>query len=63
MRVCARETHSRGVLIANECVGIIHPKEKNLGVKLDLQKAYEQVSWDFLGFALARKTFGPKWRG
>ena len=31
-------------------------------VKLDFEKAYDNVCWDFLDFVLQKKNFGRKWR-
>ena len=49
------------VLIANECSRF---KASNLGVlcKLDLEKAYDHVNWDFLIYLLRRCGFSEKWR-
>ena len=53
-----------GVLIANEC---IHSrfKERKPGLicKLDLEKAYDRVDWEFLQYLLRRIGYGTKWRG
>ena len=51
------------VLIANECLDS-RPKASNPGVlcKLDLEKAYDHVNWDFLIYLLRRCGFSKKWR-
>ena len=52
-----------GVLVANEC---IHCRNlhKRLGLicKLDLEKAYNWVDWDFLDYLIGRMGFGNRWR-
>lgn len=52
------------VLIANELVED-YKKRKKEGVvfKLDFEKAYDHVDWNFLDYALERKGFGERWRG
>uniref|UniRef100_A0A2N9FU80 Reverse transcriptase domain-containing protein n=1 Tax=Fagus sylvatica TaxID=28930 RepID=A0A2N9FU80_FAGSY len=51
------------VLIANECLDS-RLKASNPGVlcKLDLEKAYDHVNWDFLIYLLRRCGFSEKWR-
>lgn len=48
--------------IVNECIedqrlvgrsGVIY--------KLDLEKAFDHVNWEFLDYILERMSFGPKW--
>jgi hypothetical protein len=38
-------------------------KSRELGVlcRLDIEKAYEHVNWDFLLYLLRRSGFGEKW--
>ena len=51
------------VLIANEIVDEKRRSGKE-GVifKLDFEKAYDHVSWDFLDHVLEKKEFSPRWR-
>jgi hypothetical protein len=51
------------VLIANECVDSqIRSRDPGLLCKLDLEKAYDHVNWDFLQYLLHRCGFGEKLR-
>jgi hypothetical protein len=51
------------VLIANECVDShIRSRDPGLLCKLDLEKAYDHVNWDFLLYLLQRCGLGEKWR-
>ena len=51
------------VLIANEVVEEYRAKKKEGVVfKIDFEKAYDHISWEFLDFVLERKGFGNKWR-
>ena len=51
------------ILIANEIVD----EKRRLGeegvvFKIDFEKAYNHVSWDFLDHLLEKKGFSPRWR-
>ena len=49
-------------LIANEAVdSILRNKETRLSYKLDIEKAYDHISWDFLLQILEMMGFGRKW--
>ena len=51
------------VLVANEIVEDYRKgNKKRLVFKIDFEKAYNNVSWDFLDFVLQKKNFGRKWR-
>ena len=50
------------VLISNEAVdSILRRKEKGILCKLDIEKAYDHISWDFLLQIMERMGFGSKW--
>ena len=50
------------VLIANEAVdSTLRGKEKGILCKLDIEKAYDHIRWDFLLQMLERMGFGSKW--
>ena len=50
------------VLIANEAVdSILRRKEKGILCKLDIEKAYDHIRWDFIQQTLERMGFGSKW--
>ncbi|KAL5540877.1 hypothetical protein UlMin_043269 [Ulmus minor] len=51
------------VLVATEAVED-YRKRKKRGVifKVDFEKAYDHVNWDFLDLVLEKKGFGVKWR-
>ena len=49
-------------LIANEIIdSMIKEKEKGILCKLDIEKAYDQISWNFLFTVLQQMGFGIKW--
>ncbi|XP_058733672.1 uncharacterized protein LOC131605316 [Vicia villosa] len=51
-----------GVLVANEVIDLA--RKDGLGCllfKVDFEKAYDNVSWDFLRFMLRKMGFGAKW--
>ena len=50
------------VLIANEAVdSILRGNEKGILCKLDIEKAYDHIRWDFLLQMLERMGLGSKW--
>ena len=50
------------VLIANEAVdSILRMNERGILCKLDIEKAYDHIRWDFLQQTLERMGFGSKW--
>jgi hypothetical protein len=51
------------VFIANECLDSrLRSGKSGLLCKLDLEKAYVRVNWDFLLYMLQRCGFGEKWK-
>ena len=50
-------------LIANECVDTcLKANSPSIICKLDIEKAYDHVSWNFLMTILERMRFPSKWR-
>ena len=51
-------------LIANEVIdSILKKKEKGVLRKLDIEKAYDQINWNFLTTVLFKMGFKEKWFG
>ena len=51
-----------GVLIANEVVEEAKRRKKPcLVFKVDYEKAYDSISWEFLTYMMRRLGFCPKW--
>jgi len=51
------------ILIANKCLdSMLRSGVPGLMCKLDLEKAYDHVNWDFLYYVLRQSGFGAKWR-
>ena len=51
------------ILVANEIVEDYRKKGKEgLVFKIDFEKAYDYVEWNFLDYTLEKKGFGPIWR-
>ena len=49
-------------LIANEVIdSILRRKEKGVLYKLDIEKAYDQINWNFIVMVLKKMGFGEKW--
>ncbi|KAJ9680532.1 hypothetical protein PVL29_019761 [Vitis rotundifolia] len=51
-------------LIANEVIdSLLKRKESGVLCKLDLEKAYDRINWDFLLSVMKKMGFGEKWAG
>ena len=51
------------ILVANEVVEDYRRSNKEgLVFKIDFEKAYDNVNWDFLDYVLQKKNFSSKWR-
>ncbi|RVW49272.1 hypothetical protein CK203_073203 [Vitis vinifera] len=51
-------------LIANEVIdSLLKRKESGVLCKLDLEKAYDRINWDFLLSVMQKMGFGEKWAG
>lgn len=52
-----------GILVVNELLDSrLKSKVPGFMLKLDFQKAFDTVSWDFLDSLLEKYGFGSKWR-
>ena len=51
-------------LIANEVIdSMLKKKEKGVLYKLDIEKAYDKINWNFLTVVLGKMGFKEKWMG
>ena len=51
-------------LIANEVIdSMLKKKEKGVLCKLDIEKAYDKINWNFLTAVLGKMGFKEKWLG
>ena len=49
-------------LIENEVIdSILRRKEKGVLYKLDIEKAYDQINWNFIVMVLKKMGFEEKW--
>ncbi|GLU18032.1 hypothetical protein SLE2022_343540 [Rubroshorea leprosula] len=52
-----------GVIIANEVIDEVKRKRKNCFIfKVDFEKAYDKVCWEFLDYMMMRLGFNETWR-
>ena len=53
-----------GVIVLHETIHELHRKKLDgIILKLDFEKAYDKVKWNFLQQAMRMKGFSPKWCG
>ncbi|GLU12167.1 hypothetical protein SLE2022_288680 [Rubroshorea leprosula] len=53
-----------GILVLNEIVDEIkRRKADNFILKVDFEKAYDCVNWNFLNYMMKKFGFGEIWRG
>jgi hypothetical protein len=51
-----------GVVMLHETIHELHRKKMNeIIIKLDFEKAYDKVNWEFLQQTLRMKAFSEKW--
>lgn len=51
-----------GVLVANELIDVaVRNKKSCLFLKVDFEKAYDKISWNFFIFLLKKMGFSVKW--
>lgn len=51
------------IMIANEVVDdLLRNKKRGILCKLDMEKAFDNVSWDFIDYMFEKSDFGIKWR-
>ncbi|GJR43792.1 RNA-directed DNA polymerase, eukaryota [Tanacetum coccineum] len=50
-------------LVKREVYNVVREKKQTLIFKVDFEKAYDSVRWDFLDDVLSKFGFGDKWRG
>lgn len=50
------------VLVVNEIVDFAHINKKGLlAFKVDFEKAFDLVSWDYILYLIKRMNFGSRW--
>lgn len=51
------------VMVTNEVVdALVGGKREGLLCKVDIEKVYDHVSWEFADYMLEKMGFGHKWR-
>lgn len=51
-----------GVLTANEILDLVTRSKKSCMLfKIDFEKAYDRISWNFLRFIMKKMGFGVRW--